>query len=487
MRQIINNQLQIGQVNIPDIQIDFDSRDEVPKILLGLQYIYCDPITRQEIFVLLGDLIPDDVRTDVGRWGMDLWKILVMGTLRLKCNWDYDHLCDQVNCHITIRQMLGHGMYDLEQVYSLQAIKDNVGLFTPDILDRINQVLVKAGHRLLGEAETPLKGQVDSFVVETDVHFPTDLNLLWDALRKIIVLIVLLCEEHDIVGWRKFKYWQRQVKQAYRKAQKAKHSTSKDTKQQAKKERAKKVAHQDYIDLAETLILRVDATLAVLPKTASAEKIREICYYLGHAQKQVDLIRRRVINGEKIPHEEKVFSLFEPYTRWISKGKAGVPQELGLPVCIMRDQHGFILDHVILEEGVDVDIAVSFTRQVKEKFARLNQCSYDKGFQNPSNQKELADLLDVVILPKKGRLSAADKERESSEAFVTARKQHSAVESAINALEQGGLDRCPDHGVDGFKRYTGLAVLGQNLQRIGYIIQQQARKKKKQEQQRLAA
>ncbi len=66
---------------------------------------------------------------------------------------------------------------------------------------------------------------------------------------------------------------------------------------------------------------------------------------MAHATRQIDQIRRRVILGEVIAHEEKVFSIFEPHTEWISKGKAGVPVELGLKVCILEDQHQFILHH----------------------------------------------------------------------------------------------------------------------------------------------
>jgi len=135
------------------------------------------------------------------------------------------------------------------------------------------------------------------------------------------------------------------------------------------------------------------------------------------------------------------------------------------------------------EDGVDVDIAVPFTQQAKEKFPNLDQCSYDKGFHSPENQKKLAELLKVVILPKKGKRSATEQERETSEAFVNARRQHSAVESAINALEHSGLDRCPDHGLEAFKRYVGLAVLGRNLQILGRIIQQRARQEQRRREQ----
>jgi len=81
------------------------------------------------------------------------------------------------------------------------------------------------------------------------------------------------------------------------------------------------------------------------------------------------------------------------------------------------------------------------------------------------------------VMPKKGKLSRKDEREEHSEEFVRMRRQHSAVESAINALENHGLDRCPDHGIYGFKRYVALAVLARNLQRLGHIVQQKELKR----------
>ena len=193
---------------------------------------------------------------------------------------------------------------------------------------------------------------------------------------------------------------------------------------------------------------------------------------MEHANRQIDQIRRRVILGEKIPHAEKVFSIFEEHTEWISKGKAGVPVELGLKVCVLEDQYGFILHHRVMEHETDDQVAIPMVEQTKKDFPGLNSCSFDKGFHSPANQKNLLQHLDNVILPKKGKLSKKDKQKEYSADFIKARHQHSAVESAINALEVHGLDRCPDHGIHGFKRYIALAVLARNIQQLGVKIRE---------------
>jgi hypothetical protein len=192
--------------------------------------------------------------------------------------------------------------------------------------------------------------------------------------------------------------------------------------------------------------------------------------YTAHAERQIDQVRRRVVEGETIPHNEKVFSIFEEHTEWINKGKAGVPQELGRKVCVVKDQFGFILHHRVMQKEMDDQIAVPIITETKERFKELNGCSFDKGFHSPRNQKELAEMLDNVVLPRKGKLSAINKEIENSEEFKEARRKHSAVESSINALENHGLDRCLDHGIHGFKRYVGLAVLARNIQIIGHIL-----------------
>ena len=494
MRKVIQKQRLLGSIDISKIEIDLRSRDEMPKILLGLQYIYCTDEIREEVFKILEDMIPSGTDKNNGRPGMELWKILVLGCVRLSHNCDYDKLHDFANNHRTLREMLGHGLVDSDYYYRLQTLKDNVSLFTAEILDRINQVVVKAGHRLIYQKKsekTELKGKCDSFVVETDVHYPTDINLLFDAIRKVITLLSRLCREAGINGWRKSNYNLKTIKQLYRKIQKLKRSKSKskDEEKKAQKEEEIKQAHMTYIGVVEYFLARVDESLVELEQVdmdmdtdtdtpgnmgfngiCNWVKILEIKRFVDHAYRQIDQIRRRKFFNETIPHEEKVFSLFEEHTEWISKGKAGVSQELGLGVCIVEDQHHFILHHRVMVKESDKMIAVSMARETKEKYENVKSFSFDKGFYSPENKEELSELLETLILPKKGKLSQADKELASSEEFVKGRRQHSGVESAINALENHGLDRCPDHGLHGFKKYVGLAVLSSNIHILGDII-----------------
>ena len=479
MRVVQHPQINIGEVDVSRITFDARSRDDIPKILRGLQHLYTDITLRTAVFALLTSQIAPKVNKDTGRPGMTLWSILVCGVVRLDLNIDYDRLQELVNHHDTLRQMLGHGEFDKEP-YAFQTLKDNVMLLTPEMLDKINQIVVPAGHALLKKKENEaLRGRCDSFVVETNVHYPTDINLLYDAMRKVITLTAQWCEAHELSDWRQSAYNIGHVKRCMRTAQNKKRSKATSVEQQLRNAALIKTAHQDYLDVAQRYLLNATETitriigLGVTNPLELARKI-EIDGFIRHAARQIDQIKRRVIDGQTIPHAEKVFSIFEPHTEWISKGKAGVPVELGVKVCILEDQHQFILHHQVMAQQTDDQVTVSMVVEAKARFPTLNVCSFDKGFHSPENQTDLQEQLALVVLPRKGKLSAPARAIEQSKEFINARRAHSAVESAINGLEVHGLDRCPDHGIAGFKRYVALAVVARNIHRIGAILAERA-------------
>ena len=484
MRKVIDLQMEFWKKDIANIEFDLESRDEIPKLLMGLQYLYRTAPIRKKVFRVLKQLVPKKSH-ESGRPGMDLWKILVLGTLRLNCNWDYDKVHEMANNHYQLRQMLGHSKADLDSNYALQTIRDNITLFTPPILDEINQIVVKAGHSLITtNKDHQLKGSCDSFVVETDVHYPTDTNLLFDATRKMISLIAIICSEIGITAWRQSHHNITKVKRLLRGIQRLKRSTSKDEAKKQKRDQFIASEHQNYINVCQQFVVKAEETIRILRQLGLLSmsqdlRLSRVEHFIDHAKRQIDQIHRRVILDEKIPHEEKVFSIFQPHTEWISKGKAGVPQELGLGVCVLKDQHGFILYHRVLEQQTDDKVAVAMVQEAKDRFENLAGCSFDTGFYSPENQRQLGNILDYVILPKKGRLSAKDKQIQRSEEFVESRRKHSAVESSINALENHGLDRCLDHGPHGFKRYVALSVLARNIQILGHLIQQKELKRQK--------
>jgi hypothetical protein len=314
-------------------------------------------------------------------------------------------------------------------------------------------------------------------VVDADVHYPTDTNLLWDALRKLIDQAGQSCQDNDIPGWRQYQYNKRQVKKLFRRTQKVRYSNSKNEEKRQKKEHELHEIYRDYLASAGDYVAKGKQAQTSLAARGQVVQATLLSRWIVDAERQMDQIDRRVLQGKKISHEEKVFSIFEPHTEWICKGKAGVPVELGVRVCVLEDQHQFILHHRLMWQETDDKVAVSMVKQAQQRYPHLTQCSFDKGFHSPDNQRELAELLDSVILPKKGRLSEADKTREYSDSFIKARHQHSAVESCINNLEQRGLDRCRSHGKHGFERHVAISIVACNLHRVGLILQRKEKQK----------
>ena len=155
MRSVINHQMMFGRTDISAIVFDPKSRDDVPKLRRGLQGIYTNEELRKRIFAILEEVRPERKKgngkadSSTGRPGMEQWAILVLGVVRLGLNIDYDRLHELANQHATLRQMLGHNDWTDKTSYELQTIKDNVRLFTPELLDRINHEVVLAGQVLV--------------------------------------------------------------------------------------------------------------------------------------------------------------------------------------------------------------------------------------------------------------------------------------------------------------------------------------------------
>ncbi len=191
--------------------------------------------------------------------------------------------------------------------------------------------------------------------------------------------------------------------------------------------------------------------------------------FIGHVRHRADLTGRRILKGGTIPHRGKVHPISGPHTRWTSKGKAGVPVEPGVPVRVPEDRHRFIPHHSVMWEGSDVDVAVPMGAEARARFPDLSVVSFDRGLHSPSNRLGPAGMLELNAMPRKGRLSKADRVRESGEAFRGARRAHAAGGSAINSLEHRGLDRVRSHGKKGFAGAVALAVLAANVHRPGLM------------------
>ena len=152
-----------------------------------------------------------------------------------------------------------------------------------------------------------------------------------------------------------------------------------------------------------------------------------------------------------------------------------------MPVAVVESEQQFVLNWQVLWSEQDVEVACPLVRATQAQYPQLQACSFDKGFHSGANRAGLEQLLELSALPKKGRLTQADQAREGAAEFRAARRAHPAVESAINNLEQRGLERVLSRGADGFERMVGLAVLAANVHRIGLVLQRRERARLKAE------
>ena len=469
MRKLKNLQLELGGTAIEDIKFNIKSRDDIPAILIGLQHIYTNTETREKLFSLLEEKFLPEVDLHTGRPGMDIWRVVVLGVLKQGLGCDYDRLQHIANNDSLVRKMLGHSGYGDEYEYGLQTIIDNVELLSAELLGEINSIVVRSGHAVAkkkpGEG---LRGRCDSFPVKTDVEYPTDVGLLWDAVRCLVRECAAAAGANGIPGWRQHKHIRKTIEKLYNLVR-------------TKKRRDRNPGSiEEYLRACEEMVRRSNGLLCELLATeAPAWRFDRINYYRAHAIRQIDQVRRRILHGEVIPQEEKVFSVFEPHTRWIAKGKAGVAVEFGVPVCIVEDQYRFILHHRVMWEESDVDVCVPFMEETKKMYPEFASCSFDQGFWSPKNRERLDEILEGNYLPKKGKLGKKDMERQSDEEFAEARKRHPGVESAINALNHKGCDKVRVHGKKGFARSVALSVLAANIHRLGVLVRNGEREKEK--------
>ena len=469
MRKIKDLQLELAGTAIEDIKFNIKSRDDIPAILIGLQHIYANTETREKLFSLLEEKFLPEVDLHTGRPGMDIWRVVVLGVLKQGLGCDYDRLHSLANSYKELREMLGHSGYEDKYEYGLQTIIDNVSLLSPELLKEINSIVVGSGHEVAKKKPgEELQGRCDSFPVKTDVEYPTDVGLSWDAVRCLIRESAEAARANRIDGWRQHGHLSGKTEKLYNKVR-------------TKKRRNRNPGCvEEYLGACDEMVRKADKLLCeLLAVGAPAWRLEEINYYRTHAVRQIDQVRRRIVRGEVIPQEEKVFSVFEPHTRWIAKGKAGVPVEFGVPVCVVEDQYRFILNHRVMWEESDTEVCVPFMEETVGMYPELKSCSFDQGFHSPKNRKRLDEILEGNYLPKKGRLGKKDMERQGSEEFVKARRAHPAVESAINALNHKGCDKVRTHGKEGFARSVGLSILASNIHRIGVLVRNREREKEK--------
>jgi transposase, IS5 family len=474
MRKTFDRQQRLDCPPVSGISLNLNCRNETIPILRALQHIYSRPAVRDSILRAIARDVNGRSSPRRGRPGMSYWEILVLAAARLGCNYNYDQLQDLAENHRALRQIMGIGGWESaeqdKKKFDWRRIASNVYLLRPETIAQINQALIQEGHRLEPEAARTVRG--DSFVAETNVHFPTDNSIIRDGLRKIISLAAMLAGLVGVGGWRQHKHLYRKAKKLSREIERIAARKGNGYQQRLKR------PYRELLELAEIVCRRADTLRETLKKRgiAGPEALtldHELDAFLQRTRHICGTARRRVLYGETIPHREKLFSIFEPHTQMYKRGKAGEPMQFGRLVLLYEDGAGFITHYYILpRDQSDRDVVVQQTRKAQRRHqGRIRRASFDRGFHSPDNQEKLAKIIEHPCLPVCGVHQAAQQEKTASVEFREARQSHPGIESAIGALQSGnGLERCRDRTETGFARYIGLGVLGRNLHVLGKLL-----------------
>ena len=464
MRATINPQLSLGQPALGEIALDANSRFELIPILAGLRYLHDHPATRQRLLDLIAADVLGGADRRRGREGMSFWQILVLAVVRQGCDYDYAALSHAANHDDLVRGFLQIGPLSSES-FAEKTVHENVAKLRPQTLEQIAHVIAEAGHELAPQACQTVRG--DSFVVQTNIHYPTDSSLLLDGIRKLTALSKRLADEQGLPGWRQAKHLHRKAKRLERRIGRIAKGRRKDRGERLQE------AYGELIDLARQITGRaLDLYVATRPGgvhpfvDASREEILRFVVMTDYV---AGLAERRVVRGETIPHAEKIFSLFEPSSELINRGKRPDPIEFGHRVLVLEDAAGFIVHLQVMGIGVqDVEVLQPAMAAVQERLnQKIQQASFDRGFWSPENHQALSQLVEQACLPRKGKPLPA----EGTPEFEEARRQHAGVESKIGALQSGnGLVRCRDRGDVGYARYVMLAAVARNLQTLGNLV-----------------
>lgn len=469
MRKAISQQKRLDCLAINDVQLNLECRDEIIPILAALQHVYSNPELRDSILQLVGQDVNADARDDCGRQGLHYWQILVLAAVRIGCDLDYDKLQDLAEQHRALRHMMGIGDWDEDTSFNWRRIRDNVCLLRPATIEKISHLIVATGHEL--DPQAAQTSRADSFVVETNIHYPSESALILDGVRVILQLCVMLATIYGFSGWRQHEHLYKRAKQLARRI--ARISSRKGPHYQ----RRLKKAYRALLKFSGKIVRRAQTLCDELPLQALSPmeqaRLERLQTFIERTQQVRETARRRVLRGERVPNEDKLFSLFEPHTQLYKRGKAGQPVQFGRMVMIYEDGAGFITHHHLLdrEEG-DKDVVVKQTRTVQTRLGeQIEAASFDRGYHSPENQEALAEIVPHLCLPKPGVKQAASQAASAGVRFHQSRQRHSGVESAIGALQRGnGLKRCRDRSELGLERYVALAVLGRNLQTLGKLL-----------------
>ena len=397
--------------------------------------------------------------------------------LRVK-NWDYRELRERITDGYTLRQFTD---FYCQPVPKHDAFNRAFNRLTPQTLQAVNDLVVQAAVDLgLEEGQTL---RVDTTVVQTDIHHPTDNTLLWDVVRVVTRLIGRLAEavQQRLQGFRN------RTRAARRRMQEIQRMTPQQRHQrQTEKYRELIAVTEEVVNSAQKV---VEQTRKARGKNLVADmaigKLRkEIEHYCELGERVIDQARRRVLQGEQVPNAEKIYSIFETHTDLIKRGKVQTPLEFGHKVFLAESAQGLITQYEVLQGNPcdEQHVKPSLERH-KETFGHAPELyGSDRGFFSEKNLKSCKQSgVKVVCIPQRGgKKTSVRQAYEKSPAFKKGQRFRAGIEGRISMLFRGrGMKRCLAEGHQRFELWVGAAVLANNLMRIAALLTKRSSPKRR--------
>jgi transposase, IS5 family len=408
-----------------------------------------------------------------GRRGLTAPQVLrSLVLMRLK-NWDYRELRERIADGLTLRQFTD---FYCDPVPKHDAFNRGFNRLTPATLKAVNDLVIEAAVGL--GLEDGAKLRVDTTVVETDIHHPTDNILLWDVVRVVTRLVGRLAKALEM---RRIKGFRDRRRSAHRRMYEIQRMTTRQRQGTGSRQTA---TYRALVEIAEEVV--ANAKIA-LEKTArmrgkdlfaamTIDAVRdEIAHYCGLGERVIDQARRRVLDGEQVPNAEKIYSIFEPHTDLIKRGKVRAPVEFGHKVFLAESAKGLITQYEVLKGNPadEVHVARSLKRH-RRAFGRPAELyASDRGFFSVGNVAScLNDGVATVCIPQRGGSKTPPRAAyERSAAFKQGQRFRAGIEGRISVLMRGrGMKRCRAEGAERFALFVGTAVLANNLMIVAALL-----------------
>jgi IS5 family transposase len=424
------------------------------------------------------DLVRGLKHPQAGRDGLSAAQVLRAFVLQRVKAWDLCELRERIADGYTLRLFT---TFDSQPVPKHDAFHRAFCRLTPATVRALNDAVVQAAVGLGLEDGAQLR--VDTTVVETNIHWPTDNTLLWDAVRVITRLVTRLGEHVPSA----LSGFANRTRRARRRMQ----EISRLTPTQRPRQQTRK--YRDLLAVTARVVATARAAVATAQAAPPADPLAaalvtglggEIEHFAGLADQVMAQTRRRVLEGAQLAVHEKIFSIFEPHTDLIKRGKVAKPVEFGHKVFLAESRHGLITDYRVLDGNpVDEVHVPPSLAQHQATFGRAPALyAADRGFYTPGNVEALtAAGVGTECVPQRGgKKTAARTAYEKSRAFKQGQRFRAGIEGRISVLLRGrGMRRCPLEGRERFEVFVGAAVLANNLLRIADLMSRRAARRRR--------